>query len=181
MADMGSKPVEPVLEDGMSGECVCLQNMVVANGYSSLATILHVWQSVKVNIAICPCLGQFFLPPGIKEFLDALASLGSMLKSQWVSESLMFLRFCQILGISSEYVQSMFSVCSECVQNLLRVCSECVQSVFRVCSECVQSVIRVSSECHIHPWCHQSVIRVYQSVFRVGHTGLVCKFWRFWW
>ena len=42
MADMGSKPVEPVLEDGMSGECVCLQNMVVANGYSSLATILHV-------------------------------------------------------------------------------------------------------------------------------------------
>ena len=28
-------------------------------------------------------------------FLDALASLGSMLESQWV----MFLRFCQILGI----------------------------------------------------------------------------------
>ena len=23
---------------------------------------------MKVNIAICPCLGQFFLPPGIKEF-----------------------------------------------------------------------------------------------------------------
>ena len=32
-------------------------------------------------------------------FLDALASLGSMLESQSVSESFMFLRFCQILGI----------------------------------------------------------------------------------
>ena len=72
MADMGSKPVEPVLEDGMSGECVCLQNMVVANGYSSLATILHVWQSVKVNIAICPCLGQLFWHQVSKYFLPIL-------------------------------------------------------------------------------------------------------------
>ena len=35
----------------------------------------------------------------------------------------MFLRFCQILGISSEYVQSVFRVCSECVQSVFRVCS----------------------------------------------------------
>ena len=41
-------------------------------------------------------------------FLDALASLGSMLESQ----SLTFLRFCQILGISSGYLQGMFRVCS---------------------------------------------------------------------
>ena len=45
-------------------------------------------------------------------FLDALASLGSMLESQSVTDSFMFLRFCQILGISSGYVQSMFRVCS---------------------------------------------------------------------
>ena len=66
----------------------------------------------------------------------------------------MFLRFGQILGISSEYVQSIFRVCSKCVQSVFRVCSEYVQSVFRVSSECLQSVFRVSSECH------QSVIRV---------------------
>ena len=35
----------------------------------------------------------------------------------------MFLRFCQILGISSQ-----------CAHSVLRLCSECVQSVFRVCS-----------------------------------------------
>ena len=67
-------------------------------------------------------------------FFVALASLGSMLETQslivvfrcasisWIcwrlSQWFTFLRFCQILGISSEYVQSMFSVCSECVQNL---------------------------------------------------------------
>ena len=39
----------------------------------------------------------------------------------------MFLRFYQILGISSE-----------CAYSVLTVCSDCVQSVFRVCSECVQ-------------------------------------------
>ena len=59
-------------------------------------------------------------------FLDALASLGSMLESESVSESLTFLRFCQILGISSGYLQGMFRVCSECVQRVFRVCSECV-------------------------------------------------------
>ena len=32
-------------------------------------------------------------------FLDALASLGSMLESHSVSQSVMFLKFCQILGI----------------------------------------------------------------------------------
>ena len=42
-------------------------------------------------------------------FLDALASLGFMSESQWV----MFLRFGQILGVSSEYVQSMLIVGSE--------------------------------------------------------------------
>ena len=35
----------------------------------------------------------------------------------------MFLRFCQILGISSEYVQSMFRVCLECVESVSKVCS----------------------------------------------------------
>ena len=43
-----------------------------------------------------------------------------------MSNSLMFLRFGQILGISSEYVQGMFRVGSECVQSVFRVFSECV-------------------------------------------------------
>ena len=47
----------------------------------------------------------------------------------------MLLRFCQILGISSGYVQGVFRVCSKCVQSVFSVCSVCVQSVFRVCSE----------------------------------------------
>ena len=55
-------------------------------------------------------------------FLDALASFGSMLESDSVSHSLMFLRFCQILGISS----GRFKVCSKCVQRVFRVCSESV-------------------------------------------------------
>ena len=59
-------------------------------------------------------------------FLDALACLGSMLENESVSDSFMFLRFGQILGISSEYVQGMFRVGSECVQSVFRVCSECV-------------------------------------------------------
>ena len=79
-------------------------------------------------------------------FLDALASLGSTLESQSVSKSFMFLRFCQLLGISSGYVQGMFRVCSEYVQVMFRVCSGYVQSRFRVCSEYVQSRFRVGSE-----------------------------------
>ena len=38
-------------------------------------------------------------------FLDALASLGSMLESQSVGPSFMFLRLCQILGISAQCAQ----------------------------------------------------------------------------
>ena len=75
-------------------------------------------------------------------FLDEIASLGSMLESQWF----MFLRFCQILGISSGCVQDMFRVCSEYVQSMFRVCSKYVQSMFRVCSEYVKSMFRVFSE-----------------------------------
>ena len=69
MADMGSKPVEPVLEDGMSGECVCLQNMVVANGYSSPFCMCDkVWkcESKYCNMSMP---GPAFLTPGIKVFL----------------------------------------------------------------------------------------------------------------
>ena len=79
-------------------------------------------------------------------FLDALASLGSMLESQSVSQWVMFLRFCQILGISSGYLQGMFRVCSGYIQGMFRVCSEYGQSMFRVCSEYVQSMFRVGSE-----------------------------------
>ena len=46
-------------------------------------------------------------------FLDALASLGSMLESQSVTQSFMFLRFCQILGTPSGYRQGIVRVCSE--------------------------------------------------------------------
>ena len=75
-------------------------------------------------------------------FLDALASLESMLES----ECLMFLKFCQILGISSECAHSVPRVCSECVQSFFRVFSEFFQSFFRVFSEFLQSFFIVSSE-----------------------------------
>ena len=45
-------------------------------------------------------------------FLDALASLGSMLESQSLGD---VFEIPQILGTSSEYVQRMFRVCSEYV------------------------------------------------------------------
>ena len=70
-------------------------------------------------------------------FLDALASLGSMLESESLTH---------VFEILTN-LRHIFRVCSECAQSVLRVCSECVQSVFRVCSECVQSVFRVCSEC----------------------------------
>ena len=44
-----------------------------------------------------------------RNFLDALASLRFVLESEWV----MLLRLCQILGISSVYVQGIFRVGSE--------------------------------------------------------------------
>ena len=60
------------------------------------------------------------------------ASISWIHVGESVSESFMFLRFCQILGIFSGCAQDMFKVCSECVQSVFRVCSECVQSVFSV-------------------------------------------------
>ena len=65
--------------------------------------------------------------------LDALASLGFMLESQCVTESFMFVRFCQILGISSGYLQGIFRVGSVYGQGMVRVCSGYVQGMFRVC------------------------------------------------
>ena len=49
-------------------------------------------------------------------FLDALASLGSMLESQSVTQSFMFLRFCQILGI----LQTSFRHPSDILQTSFR-------------------------------------------------------------
>ena len=87
--------------------------------------------------------------------------------------SLTFLRFCQILGIPSECVQSVFRVCSECVQSVFRVRSECVQSVFSVCSECVQSVFRV---CSILKSFHQLAHLVFQFLaFLDGLASLDLK------
>ena len=83
-------------------------------------------------------------------FLDALASLGSVLESQ----SLMFLRFCQILGIFSGYVQMCSNVfkhvqtCSKLVQMLSKV-FKCVQT----CSKLVQmwsNVFKCVQTCS--PW-----------------------------
>ena len=118
-------------------------------------------------------------------FLDALASLGSMLESQSVSQSFMFLRFCQILGISSGYLQSVFRVCSKCVQSVFKVCSKCVQSAFRVRSGCVQSAFRVHSECiqsafKVGSEIVQSVFRVFSILKSFHHLAhLVCQFLAF--
>ena len=65
------------------------------------------------------------------EFLDALASLGSMLESDSVSNvDEIWSNLGHIFRICLEYVQSMFRV----------------QSVFRVCSRYFQSRLRVGSE-----------------------------------
>ena len=65
-------------------------------------------------------------------FLDALASLASMLESHSVSQSV-----SDVFEIWSN-LGHIFRVGSECAQSVFRVFSECVQSVFRVCLECVQ-------------------------------------------
>ena len=119
-----------------------------------------------------------------QSFLDALASLGSMLETQSVIHVFEILsNLGHIFRLSSVYVQSRFREGSEyvqsrfrvfrvfpgCVQGVFRVCTACVQSVFqgeyRVCSEWVQSMFRVCSECV------QSVFRLcseyVQSMFRV--------------
>ena len=70
-------------------------------------------------------------------FLDALASLGSMLESQSVSHSVIHVfeilsNLGHIFRLSSGYVQSLFSVYSEYVQSIFRVCSGYVQGMFTV-------------------------------------------------
>ena len=65
-------------------------------------------------------------------FLDALASLGSLLETQSV---------INVFEILSN-VGHIFRLCSGYVQSVFRVSSECLQSVFRVCSECVQRILR---------------------------------------
>ena len=81
-------------------------------------------------------------------FLDALASLGSLLETQSVINVFEILsNLGHIFRLCSGYVQSVFRMCSEYVPSVFRVSSECHQSVIRVSSECHQSVFRVSSEC----------------------------------
>ena len=92
----------------------------------------------------------------------------------------MFLRFCQILGISSGYVQSMFRVGSGYVQSRLRVCSEYVQSMFRVCSRYIQGMFRQGcifrSTCSYPELTEDHVlISAYVKIFRtVTRNGWTC-------
>ena len=59
----------------------------------------------------------------IVAFLDALASLGSVLESDSVIHVFEILsNLGHIIRLSSGYVQSMSRVCSECVQSVFRVC-----------------------------------------------------------
>ena len=68
-----------------------------------------------------------------KVFLDALASLGSMLESESVINVFEILsNLGHIFRLSSGYAQGRFRVCSEYVQSMFIVCSEYVQSMFRV-------------------------------------------------
>ena len=73
---------------------------------SRLVSFHHRWKSNNspgsrrggIEILFFLLLVKKLRPPPPSPFLDALASLGSMLESDWV----MFLRFGQILGIFSE-------------------------------------------------------------------------------
>ena len=96
------------------------------------------------------------MPPlmGNTIFLAALASLGSMLEGESLSNVFEILSILgHIIRLSSGYVQSMFRVCSEYVQSMFRACPEYVQSMFRVCSEYVQSMFRVYSGSCDNSWC----------------------------
>ena len=66
--------------------------------------------------------------PILSRFLDALASLGSMLESHRVTQQ------CNEILLNLGHI---FRVCSECVPSVFRVCSQCVHSVFTVCSQCL--------------------------------------------
>ena len=86
------------------------------------------------------------MPPlmGNTIFLAALASLGSMLEGESLSNVFEILSILgHIIRLSSGYVQGMFRVCSEYVQGMFKVCSGYVQTMFRVCLEYVQSIFRV--------------------------------------
>ena len=61
-------------------------------------------------------------------FLDAVASLGFMLET----DKVMFLRFCQILGISSAYHQHIFRLSSGFHQAIFRVSSGYLQVILRL-------------------------------------------------
>ena len=101
------------------------------SSFWSFSQPLHSTDGIALSTQWVTCIYNLI----ICWFLDGPASLGSMLESPSVSQSFMFLTFCQILGISSGCVQGMFRVCSGYVQSMFRVCSEFVQSLFRVGSE----------------------------------------------
>ena len=84
----------------------------------------------------------------------------------------MFLRFGQILGISSEYVQSMFRICSEYVQSMFRVFSEYVQSMFRVCSGYVQSMSKVDCQDYLSRLVVKIVVIASSSASSVSVFGI---------
>ena len=65
---------------------------------------------------------------GCNSFLDALTSLGSMLESHSVSGQVMFLRFCQILGISSGYLQTIIRLSSGYLQAIIWLSSGYLQA-----------------------------------------------------
>ena len=75
----------------------------------------------------------------------------------------MFLRSCQVLGISSGYVQGMFRVQ---VQSRFRTGSEQVQSRFRAGSEYVQSMFGVC----FNASSSASSVSVF-GIFNIGREG----------
>ena len=79
---------------------------------------------------------EVYLRLSISTFLDALASLGSMLKSHSVTNVFEILsNFGHIFMLSSVYVHGMFRACSGYEQGMFRACSGYEQGMFRVCSE----------------------------------------------
>ena len=88
-------------------------------------------------IRISTCMESTF---AIESFWDALASLGSMLESQSLSNVFEILSNPgHIFRVCSEYVQGMFRVSSGCVQSVFRVCSGLVVKIG--CQDCSNSIV----------------------------------------
>ena len=87
--------------------------------------------NIVESVYICKTKALIFLLSGKERGTQGLfrcASISWIHVGESLSQWVMNFRFCQILGISSDYIQRMFRVFSGYVHSMFRACSEQVQS-----------------------------------------------------